>query len=131
MSVLSLCTTRVNIYSVITSQDQYGANYEVYQLKHSNVPIRVKQQKINNETFIDSKEMNISQYRLYFPYQIPDLKASDLVMDVQRKRKYDILYVNRMNRRSHMQVDTKMVNSIFDTCPNVIIGWNSSIIGVR
>ena len=157
MSVKGLSNTVVNIYRVIVSQDAYGANYEQYLVRYTGVQARVRQLKINYENFTDGKEQAISNYRIYLPNQLSVI-ASDLIVDVIRNRKYDILYVNRTDRLRHMQIDAKRVDTIIGNsiifpssssesssfssftesysssssimCPNIITGWNSDVIRV-
>lgn len=149
MSVLSLSNTIVNVYSVVTTQDIYGANYETYHLKYSNVKCRIRQLDINYEAIIDGKEMNVSQYRIYIPSQL-SIVNTDLIIDTVRSRKYDVVYVNRMDRKKHLEIDAKRVETILGTfqlyssssdssssedysssssfeCPNIITGWNGSV----
>jgi len=152
MSVESLSTTYVNVYSVITTQDSYGANEEQYYLKYGNVKVRVRQKQINYESFIDGKEQNISGYRIYFPRQL-SIITSDLVVDIVRNRKYDVKNVYKTDRKRHMQVDAIKVDTIINNiiylsssssssssgynstsssssdnvCPNNISYWNGSV----
>jgi len=131
MSVKSLANTIISVYSCITSTDSYGANTETYFIKYTNLSARIRQLRINYETFINGKEMNVSIYRIYVPSQL-NILASDMIVDVHRTpyRKYDILYVNKMDRKRHMQIDVKRVEMILgtDSCPNIITGWNGSIV---
>lgn len=152
MSVLSLANTLVNVYGVVTSQDSYGANVESYYLKYSGLKVRIRLLKATYETFIDGKEMSPNTYRFYFPSQLTIL-TSDLIVDTRKNRKYDILYVNRMDRKKHMQVDAKRIDAIINNiiylsssssssssgyqstsssssdniCPNNIHSWNGSV----
>lgn len=129
MSVSGLATTLVNVYSVSTSKDSYGANYESYSLKYKAIPARFRYLK-GRETFINGKEMTNSNYRIYIPYQL-DIICSDLIIDIHRNRKYDILYVNKLSRKSHMQVDTNWVDNIIgDFCPNTVYQiWADILVG--
>jgi head-tail adaptor len=126
MSVASLSNTRVNIYSVTTTQDAFAANLETYTLKYGNIPARIRY--LNGQsTFLDGKEMNPAIYRIYLPKQF-NVIASDLIISIKNK-KYDILYVNKTDRKRHMQVDVKYVTSILgDSCPNIINAVSASVV---
>lgn len=148
MSVKGLANTSVRVYSVHTTQDAYGANVETYTLKYGVTKVRVRMLKPNYENITDGKEMSINKYRIYFPYQYA-IVQTDLIVDFKRGRKYDVLYVNRMDRKKHLEVDVKRVESIRDylplsstssfdftsssssssyqNCPNNIYSWNGSV----
>jgi hypothetical protein len=106
MSVASLATTFANVYECTTSQDIYGANTESYTLKYKTIPVRIRYMK-GRKSFIDGKEQDPSIYRIYFPYYL-DILESDLVIDINRNRKYDVLYNYKFDKKHHMQVDTSM-----------------------
>ena len=126
MSVASLANTKLNIYSVTTSQDVYGANYETYSLKYSNVSARIRYLN-GQEDLVNGKMQNIPLYRIYIGKQL-NVLATDLIVNIQN-RKFDILYVNRLDRKRHIQIDAKYVTSIYgDTCPNIINSVSASIV---
>jgi len=154
MSVTGLATTLVNVYGVVTSTDVYAANTEQYFLKYKSIPARFRQKVITYEKIIDGKIQNVSVYRIYIGAQY-NILTSDLIVDVNRipNRKYDILYVNRLDRKHHLQIDVKRIDSIINVitylsssssssssgyestsssssdnlCPNNISKWNSSV----
>jgi hypothetical protein len=154
MSVTGLATTLVNVYSVVNNQDQYAANSEQYALKYKSIPARFRQKIITYEKIVDGKIQNISLYRIYIGYQY-NILTSDLIVDTQRtpNRKYDIVYVNRLDRKHHLQIDCKRVDSIINVitylsssssssssgyestsssssdnlCPNTISKWTGSV----
>ena len=147
MSVLGLSNTTVRVYKVTVSQDTYGANFETYTLRYGPTPVRIMQKKAKYESFINGKEQNVSDYRIYFPKQYT-ISNTDLIVDCVRGRKYDTLYVNMMNRKDHLQVDVKRIDSVINTlplsssssylystsssssslnCPNNIYNWNGSV----
>ena len=126
MSVLSLSNTKLNIYSVTTSQDIYGANTETYTLKYGNIPARLRYLN-GQEDLINGKFQNVPIYRIYIGKQF-NIVHTDLIVNIGN-RKFDILYVNRMDRKRHMQIDAKYVTSILgDTCPNIINAVSASVI---
>lgn len=127
MSVASLATTLVNVYEVTVSQDIFGANTESYSLKYKSIPVRIRYMK-GRKSFYDGKEQDPSIYRIYFPFY-QDIIESDLVIDINRNRKYDVLYNYKFDKKHHMQVDTKYVDSILgDFCPNTIKSITASIL---
>ena len=127
MSVASLSTTTAYVYSVTNSQDAYGALVETYSLKYSNIPVRIRYMK-GRESLTDYKIQNIPKYRIYFPKQY-SITESDLIIDAHKGRKYDVIYVNKMDRKRHMQIDTNYVDTILgDFCPNVIHQITASIL---
>lgn len=157
MSIKGMANTYVNIYRVVNSKDIYAAHKESHYLIYANVPVRIRMLKKNFETFIDGKEMSPSQYRLYIPYQL-DIRTTDLIIDTVRNRKYDVKYNYKLDKKRHMQVDalrcdswnlnitylsssssssssTEYLSSSSSSqstqiCPNIITGWNSTIIRV-
>ena len=118
MSVLSLSTTQVNIYRPTDTQNVYGAYKETYKIVYCNVPARVNyksgqaQVTSGKETLTDGKIQNIPVYRIYLPKQLT-IYNSDIIVDRARDWYYDILYVNKMDRKSHIQVDAKLSTSLF------------------
>ena len=127
MSVAGLSTTVAYVYGVTNSQDAYGALYETFTLKYANIPVRLRYMQ-GRESVIDAKIQNIPRYRIYFPKQY-NITESDLIIDAIRNRKYDTKYVNKMDRRRHMQIDTLYVDTVLgDFCPNVIHSINASIV---
>ena len=110
MSVSSLATTRINVYRVTTVQDIYGSYKESYQVVYSNIPARVNY-KVGRETLSNGKIQNTPTYRIYLPTQLT-IYNSDVIVDIKRDLYYDILYINKMDRAHHLQIDTKLSNSL-------------------
>jgi len=126
MSVTSLANTRINVYSCSNSQDTYGANVSTYTLKYSNIPARLRYLN-GQENLVDGKFQNCSIYRIYVGKQF-NILHTDMIINLAN-RKFDILYVNKMDRVRHLQIDAKYVTSILgDTCPNIINAVSASII---
>ena len=127
MSVQGLAQTLVNIYGVSTSEDTYAANQETYTLKYRWVPARLRYLK-GREKVQNGKIQNSANYRIYLPFQL-DVLESDLVIDINKNRKFDILYVNKLDRKHHLQLDTKRVDDILgEFCPDVIKFISASIV---
>lgn len=112
MSVLSLATTQVNIYRVTTTQDVYGAYRETYTIVYCNVPARVNY-KTGQESLTNGKIQNNPIYRIYLPKQLT-IYHSDVIVDRFRDWYYDILYINKMDRKHHLQIDTKKSNGMIN-----------------
>jgi hypothetical protein len=127
VSVASLATTTAYVYSVSNSQDTYGALVETYTLLYSNIPVRIRYMQ-GRESMTDYKIQNVPRYRIYFPKQY-SITESCMIIDAHKSRKYDVIYVNKMDRKRHMQVDTNYVDTILgDFCPNVIHQITASIL---
>jgi hypothetical protein len=109
MSVTSLSNTKLNVYSVTPVQNSYGANSETYTLKYSAIPARVRY--LNGmEDLVGGKFQTLSIYRIYVGKML-NIIATDLICDY-KNRKYDILYVNRLDRRRFLQIDAKLISSM-------------------
>jgi len=127
MSVASLATTIAYVYSVSNSQDTYGALVETYTLLYANIPVRIRYMQ-GRESLTSGKIQNVPKYRIYFPKQY-SIDESCLIIDAHKNRKYDVIYVNKMDRKRHMQVDTNFVDTLLcDFCPNVIYSITASIL---
>ena len=126
MSVTSLSNSVINVYQVSTSQDIFGANVEAYTLKYSNLKCRIRYLN-GQEDLVNGKMQNLPIYRIYVGKQF-NITNTDMIVNIHN-RKYDILYVNKLDRKRHMQIDAKYVTSILgDTCPNIINAVSASII---
>lgn len=127
MSVGSLSTSTVYVYSASDYQDAEGAHYETWTLKYANIPVRLRYLQ-GRESLIEGKIQVIPRYRIYFPSQYA-IVESDLIIDAVTSRKYDVQYVNKMDRKRHMQVDTIWVDTLLgDFCPNIIHSITCSVV---
>ena len=133
MSVLGLSSTVCNIYGVINTLDIYASDVPNYYLKYANVPIRTRYLN-GRESIISGKEQNLPIYRIYIPYQL-NIDESDIIVDQQREVKYDILNVNLLNERAHIQLDVKLSSTIMgiivfpsssSSSSSYINNWSSS-----
>ena len=110
MSVRGLAIKNVNVYRAIHTQDIYAANKEEYYLIYKDIPVRTRWLR-DEETLIDGKINVVPKFRIYFPWQL-DIIITDLVVESVSGKKYDVLYVNKLDRRHHVQVDTKRIDGI-------------------
>ena len=126
MSVTSLANTRINVYSVSNSQDTYGANVSTYTLKYGNLPARLRYLN-GEETLINGKMQNVPLYRVYVGKML-NITNTDMIVNLNN-RKFDILYVNKLDRQRFLQIDCRYVTSLYgDTCPNIINAVSASIV---
>jgi hypothetical protein len=126
MSVQSLTNIKCNVYFSTFTQDIYGANYEELSIRYAGLSCRINY-LTGQESFYNGKEQNPAIYRFYFPKQLT-LEYTDKIIDYKNRR-YEIVFINKLTRSRHMQVDAKLITQqTGDICPNIINSFYASII---
>lgn len=109
MSVTSLKTTNINLYSVTNTRDVYGSYKTSYTIKYSNIPARICY-RMGFETVENGKEIIVPEFLVMIGPLI-DIIETDLIVDLSDNSQYDAVWVNQSYDR-HREVQCKKVDQI-------------------